>query len=67
MENHLFVQMIKLIVKLLKVKNKIILLMELILNQILIKNINQKREFTEFDLAINVPNKKQEIKKLKYL
>ena len=32
----------------------------------LIKNINQKREFTEFDLAINVPNKKkQEIKKIK--
>ena len=32
----------------------------------LIKNINQKKEFTEFDLAINVPNKKkQEIKKIK--
>ena len=32
----------------------------------LIKNINQKIEFTEFDLIINVPNKKrQNIKKLK--
>ena len=32
----------------------------------LIKNINQKREFTEFDININVPNKKQQkIKKVK--
>ena len=32
----------------------------------LIRNINQKREFTEFDININVPNKKrQKIKKVK--
>ena len=32
----------------------------------LIRNINQKREFTEFDININVPNKKQQkIKKVK--
>jgi len=32
----------------------------------LIQNINQKKEFTEFDIAINVPNKKkQKIKKVK--
>ena len=32
----------------------------------LIQNINQKREFTEFDIAINVPNKKkQKIKKIR--
>ncbi len=32
----------------------------------LIKNINQKKEFTEFDININVPNKKkQKIKKIK--
>ncbi len=32
----------------------------------LIKNINQKKEFTEFDIDINVPNKKkQKIKKIK--
>ena len=32
----------------------------------LIQNINQKREFTEFDITINVPNKKkQKIKKIR--
>ena len=43
--------------------------MELIINQIfLIQNINHKKDFSEFDILINVPNKKnKKIKKLKFL
>ena len=33
----------------------------------LIQNINHKKDFTEFDILINVPNKKKKIKKLKFL
>ena len=61
MENHLFVLddiINQNIIKKIK-KSKFLYLWNKSKSNFLIKNIKQKKKFSEFDLQVNVPNKKK--------